>query len=46
MELIWLAGGVFIGAAFYAVIRPTMRKLSGGYFFKEGEKPVVDPSNP
>ena len=36
-ELVFLAIGVVIGAAFYAVIRPTIRKFSGGKFFSEGE---------
>jgi len=36
-ELVFLAIGVVVGAAFYAVIRPTIRKLSGGTFFTEGE---------
>jgi hypothetical protein len=29
--------GIAIGAALHAAIRPAIRKLSGGYFLREGD---------
>jgi hypothetical protein len=29
--------GVTVGALLHAAIRPSIRKLTGGYFFREGD---------
>lgn len=35
-NLIWLTGGVLIGATWYKAIRPLVRSWSGGRLFADG----------
>jgi hypothetical protein len=37
-SIVVFVSGVVVGMTLHAAIRPALRKLSGGYFFREGDK--------
>jgi hypothetical protein len=40
LDPISFLAGVVLGAALHAAVAPTVRKLTGGYFFREGGKAI------
>jgi len=40
LDPISFLAGLMLGAALHAAVAPTVRKLTGGYFFREGGKAI------